>query len=178
MRTSNPEQESNLPVKEVSIGEWFKPFDRYADIPYSVIRETFRSKEVRFKIGQLGEFTASLFWQKDDYSNIPCLIIIPTNEIRVEEGSMRTWEGQYEARLMTMSVTSQNKRLVDKSIPYKVEVILPSENHLEGNFENDHGEAPHCYYFSPSGDEKQDMLLAEIEEVIEKVQIRVVPLKD
>ena len=173
-------QEFEQPEKSVEIGEWFKPFERYEDQPYDYLREDYRAKGVDFVVDQIGKFNAGLSSVEDaEYNDGDGIVILPFKDDHINISNHREASEKYESRLMSISVISSEKKHLDQDLPYAVEIRTPTNNIYQSPFETNDmpgWQPPFTFdWYDQQGNEITVLLVPEVENVLSRIEIRVVP---
>src|SRR3989344_5943302 len=73
------------PERRVRMGEWFKPFEQYDDLPHDTDKPGEHSKGFRFKLDGIGRLEVSAYYRKDHgefggTSEKPITVILPDGD--------------------------------------------------------------------------------------------------
>lgn len=183
MSEDNTELENIPPFKEVALGEWFQPFQNYYEIPYDVERQAYRLKTLHLLVLELGRFSIGFDWDRESkwVAGTKGITVLPFGEEKVDLENFEKIEMKLESRLFAMMVFCDEEKSVGRNFPYKVEMILPSGQKLVSFFGEkgkvEESDEPVAQDWSTNGEQDLVLLIPEVEQVLEKIQMRIVPIE-
>ena len=175
-------QEGLQPPREplrVSMGEWIRPLAGITENSDSLRGSDFRTKIAPLDLqGQ----KLDIEMNATGFDPIPRLRIITSmGEEDVSGKDAESWEKRSEIRLFSLSVITADEKEYPDGLPIGVSLMTPGGEVYTNRFISSEGEAAYVdmQEWKKQGDEGNEnhfLLFPEIEQVLERVQIRFDPI--
>lgn len=168
--------------KIVELGEWFNPFQNYADKPYFCKDEdhNLSSKVFSCVVQTVDRFTFGLHWSRGlDLQKIKGagVVISHLGEEIVQKGDVRKYEEKIESKLLTIAVVFPKYKHPD--VIYQVELRYQNGKHYFCPITEERGNQAGPFNWSEEGNgENICILIPEVENILEKIQMRIVPIEE
>jgi len=111
-----PPQEDQPQERVIELNEWFTPFQDYDSLPYESISRggnpepNARSKRLSFRLSNVGNVKATLYWGKDLLSgsklaaNLKYLLVLPGSEQIIKGNKLKAAQEKMETRPMDANI--------------------------------------------------------------------------
>lgn len=168
--------------KTIELGEWFNPFFNYENLPYKYEREDYRVKTVPFIIHPIGKFKIDTIWDRGSgYGREKALVVLPFGEEEINVEDFPNYEEKIESRLVDIGAIYVEGKYDGQDFPYQIEVRLPSGKVFVNPFETPDGITSLTGsggWQEGKGNEKNWLLFPEVENILEKIQMRIAPKEE
>ncbi len=169
---------------------------------YRLGGERLHWKDFPFQVHPIGKFTAQLGWVTPypreflQETTHRIVIVSPTGNIETDIKSFKIYEEKLESRLMLLNLRCNDDKFIEvkggkvpKHFPYKVEIALLSGEVLSSNFRITEvppggdevakgiGTKP-AEWYAQDGVEPVALIFPEVENILEKIQMRIVPIAE
>lgn len=162
-------------IKAVEVGEWFRPFENYDEIPYFDRKPQPMGKRVQFRAEGVN-WGITLSWEQAEYESrgfgvegSQVLIVLPAKEIVVKPEEIVNWQKQLEEKLMVLIIGIDDEDLVEDPEKYQTVVRLPSGREIKSQIIED------CVTteWKTSGKTYTDVFLPDVANIMEKVAVKI-----
>ena len=169
-----PEQQPQAPIREVKIGEWFRPFENYDQIPYFINYPTQRGKSLRFKTEKT-KWGITLYNYEDEFADKDfglegAIAIIASNadEKISSYQDIIDYQNRMETKLMLFAsgLAIESEAALQT---HRLEIRLPSGTILTAELNED-------YTFQPwkgNKGEYDDLFIPDIANMMERVELKI-----
>jgi hypothetical protein len=179
MKQNPSEREPKQSIREIQLGEWFNPFQGYADVPYFDKYESrnLESKLFPYMVQQVDRFTFGLSWSRGlDLQKIKgvSVVISPSGEEIVQKEDILKYEEKIGSKLLTIAVVFPKYKHPD--VVYQAELRYQNGKRYFCPISEECLNQAGPFNWSEEGNgENICILIPEVENTLEKIQMRLVP---
>lgn len=178
-------QEDQPKERVIEVNEWFTPFENYDDIPYDKPDlndpEQARYKRKTFKLANVGNFRTTLWWEPylvdpEGAEGESYILVLPASEKVIDGTELQREQEKMETRPMKLEVDFVDEKFYGKSLPYNLEVELPSGTVISAGMDYGEADGPSAFDNWTMNREKfHGPVIPDIENLIAKLNFRFIP---